>query len=99
MVVGLGLRASLDLDLVGRPTPSLRADWAIVALLVGSTGGVVQARSRLAAVANPGLSGLLVAAWFVLIDAPGWSRSASGCSTSAKGTGASGRARRCASCR
>jgi multicomponent Na+:H+ antiporter subunit A len=45
-------------------------DWAIVLLLVPALGGVVQARSRIAAVGALGLTGFLVAAWFVLHGAP-----------------------------
>jgi multicomponent Na+:H+ antiporter subunit A len=52
------------------PAPSQVADWAVVLLLAGCIGGVIQARSRLAAVATLGLAGFTVAAWFVLLGAP-----------------------------
>jgi multicomponent Na+:H+ antiporter subunit A len=57
-------------DVGGVPAPSERADWAIVILLAGGIAGVVQARSRMAAVAMLGLVGFTVAGWFVLLGAP-----------------------------
>jgi multicomponent Na+:H+ antiporter subunit A len=54
----------------GPAAPSERADWAIVVLLAGGIAGVVQARSRMAAVAMLGLVGFTVAGWFVLLGAP-----------------------------
>ena len=69
-VAGVGVIAAWGLGVSGDPAPSLRADWAVVGLLAISILGVVQARSRLAAVASLGLSGFLVAAWFVLLGAP-----------------------------
>jgi multicomponent Na+:H+ antiporter subunit A len=57
-------------DVGGSPATSERADWAIVVLLAGGIAGVVQARSRMAAVAMLGLTGFTVAGWFVLLGAP-----------------------------
>jgi multicomponent Na+:H+ antiporter subunit A len=54
----------------GPAAPSERADWAVVLLLAAGIAGVVQARSRMAAVAMLGLVGFTVAAWFVLLGAP-----------------------------
>jgi multicomponent Na+:H+ antiporter subunit A len=54
----------------GAPAPSERADWAVVVLLAAGIAGVVQARSRMAAVAMLGLVGFTVAGWFVLLGAP-----------------------------
>jgi multicomponent Na+:H+ antiporter subunit A len=54
----------------GEPAPSERADWAIVLLLAAGIAGVIQARSRMAAVAMLGLVGFTVAGWFVLLGAP-----------------------------
>jgi multicomponent Na+:H+ antiporter subunit A len=67
-----GVAAALVTDLgpLGPPAPSLAADWAVVLLLAGCTIGVVQARSRLAAIATLGLAGFTVAGWFVLLGAP-----------------------------
>jgi multicomponent Na+:H+ antiporter subunit A len=45
-------------------------DWAIVLLIAAGIAGVVQARSRMAAVAMLGLTGFTVAGWFVLLGAP-----------------------------
>lgn len=45
-------------------------DWALVALLAVCVLATAQARSRLAAVTALGLSGFLVAGWFVLLGAP-----------------------------
>jgi len=49
-------------------TPLL--DWALVALIAVAIVGVVQARSRIAAVAALGLTGFLVAGWFAIHGAP-----------------------------
>jgi multicomponent Na+:H+ antiporter subunit A len=57
-------------DVGGAPAPSELADWAIVGLLAAGIAGVVQARSRIAAVAMLGLVGFTVAGWFVLLGAP-----------------------------
>jgi multicomponent Na+:H+ antiporter subunit A len=65
---------ALVLDRVGAadgpPAPWEAADWAIVVLLAGGIAGVVQARSRMAAVAMLGMVGFTVAGWFVLLGAP-----------------------------
>jgi multicomponent Na+:H+ antiporter subunit A len=67
-----GVAAALVTDVgpLGPPAPSLAVDWAVVLLLAGCTIGVVQARSRLAAIATLGLAGFTVAGWFVLLGAP-----------------------------
>jgi multicomponent Na+:H+ antiporter subunit A len=65
-----GAAALTGVDGGDSPAPSFTADWVLVALLAASILGVVQARSRLAAVATLGLSGFLVAGWFVLLGAP-----------------------------
>ncbi len=67
---GLGMLLVTAPEIVGEPAPSLRVDWAVVVLLAGCIGGVIQARSRIAAVATLGLAGFTVAAWFVLLGAP-----------------------------
>jgi multicomponent Na+:H+ antiporter subunit A len=54
----------------GPPAPSLPTDWAVIALLAACIAGVVQARSRLGAIAALGMSGFVVAGWFVLLGAP-----------------------------
>ena len=45
-------------------------DWVLIALIAGAIAGVVQARSRIAAVAALGLTGFLIAGWFALHGAP-----------------------------
>ncbi len=70
LVVGVGLTSRLDLGALGDPAPWLASDWAVVVLLAACIAGVVQARSRLAAVATLGLTGFTVAGWFVLLGAP-----------------------------
>lgn len=67
---GLGMMLAAAPAVTGAPPPSLPVDWAVVLLLAGCIGGVIQARSRLAAIATLGLAGFTVAAWFVLIGAP-----------------------------
>lgn len=59
-----------QLTITGAPAPALPTDWAIVALLAACILGVVQARSRLGAIAALGMSGFVVAGWFVLLGAP-----------------------------
>jgi len=49
-------------------TPPL--DWALIVLIAGAIAGVVQARSRIAAVAALGLTGFLIAGWFAMHGAP-----------------------------
>lgn len=46
------------------------ADWVIVGLLAAGVIGVAQARSRIVAVAMLGLTGFVVAGWFVLLGGP-----------------------------
>jgi multicomponent Na+:H+ antiporter subunit A len=58
------------IDLTGPPAPSLPADWAVVVLVAACIAGVVQARTRLGAVAALGMTGFVVAGWFVLLGAP-----------------------------
>jgi multicomponent Na+:H+ antiporter subunit A len=70
LVIGVGLTSRLDLDALGDPAPWLASDWAVVLLLAACIAGVVQARSRLGAVATLGLTGFTVAGWFVLLGAP-----------------------------
>jgi multicomponent Na+:H+ antiporter subunit A len=70
LVVGIGLTSRIDLTALGDPAPWQAADWAVVMLLAACILGVVQARSRLAAVATLGLTGFTVAGWFVLLGAP-----------------------------
>jgi len=50
------------------PTPPL--DWALLLLIAIAIAGVVQARSRIGAVAALGLTGFLVAGWFAIHGAP-----------------------------
>lgn len=66
-VLALG---AIGVPIVGTLPASGATEWAIVLLLVPALGGVVQARSRIAAVGALGLTGFLVAAWFVLHGAP-----------------------------
>jgi multicomponent Na+:H+ antiporter subunit A len=68
----LGITASTwdALTIAGAPAPALATDWAVVALLAACILGVVQARSRLGAIAALGMSGFVVAGWFVLLGAP-----------------------------
>ena len=68
--VGIVATAGVGLDGLGSPADSQLSDWAVVALLAGSIAGVIQARSRLAAIAMLGLAGFTVALWFVLLGAP-----------------------------
>jgi multicomponent Na+:H+ antiporter subunit A len=70
LVVGIELTSQVELTALGDPAPWLAADWAVVLLLAACILGVVQARSRLAAVATLGLTGFTVAGWFVLLGAP-----------------------------
>jgi multicomponent Na+:H+ antiporter subunit A len=59
-----------QIELTGPAAPSLAADWAVVVLVAGGIAGVVQARTRLGAVAALGMTGFVVAGWFVLLGAP-----------------------------
>jgi multicomponent Na+:H+ antiporter subunit A len=71
LVLAGGVTMAVLTDLPSGPAAgSLPADWAIIVLLAGCIVGVVQARSRLAAVATLGLAGFTVAGWFVLLGAP-----------------------------
>lgn len=67
VLIALGVR---DVAPAGRVPASTPLDWVVIALLASAIVGVVQARSRIAAVAALGLAGFLVAAWFVLHGAP-----------------------------
>jgi multicomponent Na+:H+ antiporter subunit A len=67
LLVARGLREVAPAGVVPASTP---LDWVIIVLLAGAILGVVQARSRIAAVATLGLAGFLVAGWFVLHGAP-----------------------------
>jgi multicomponent Na+:H+ antiporter subunit A len=55
---------------LGGPAPSLAGDSIVIVLLLGAVTAVVVARGRLAAIAALGLSGFVVATWFVLLGAP-----------------------------
>jgi multicomponent Na+:H+ antiporter subunit A len=67
VMLARGLRDGVTAGEVPSSTP---LDWAVIVLLAGAILGVVQARSRIAAVAALGLAGFLVAGWFVLHGAP-----------------------------
>jgi multicomponent Na+:H+ antiporter subunit A len=58
------------IELTSPAAPSLPADWAVVLLVAACILGVVQARSRLGAIAALGMAGFVVAGWFVLLGAP-----------------------------
>ncbi|MFA9446909.1 hydrogen gas-evolving membrane-bound hydrogenase subunit E [Egicoccus sp. AB-alg6-2] len=68
--VGIAATWRVGVADLGEPAPWLPVDWAIVVLLAGCIIGVVQARSRLAAIATLGLAGFTVAGWFILLGAP-----------------------------
>jgi len=70
VLVALLARGVGDVTPVGAVPTSPPIDWALIALLAGAILGLVQARSRIAAVAALGLAGFLVAGWFVLHGAP-----------------------------
>ena len=70
VLVVLLARGSRDVAVVGVVPVSPPIDWALIVLLAGAILGIVQARSRIAAVAALGLAGFLVAGWFVLHGAP-----------------------------
>jgi multicomponent Na+:H+ antiporter subunit A len=59
-----------QIDLAGPPAPSFAADWVVMVLVAACIAGVVQARTRLGAVAALGMTGFVVAGWFVLLGAP-----------------------------
>jgi multicomponent Na+:H+ antiporter subunit A len=61
---------SVDGDALGGPAPSLAGDWIVIALLLGAVTTGVLSRGRLAAIAAVGLTGFVVAVWFVLLGAP-----------------------------
>jgi multicomponent Na+:H+ antiporter subunit A len=66
----LVVRGLTDVRPTGTVPASTPFDWVVIVLLAGAILGVVQARSRIAAVAALGLAGFLVAGWFVLHGAP-----------------------------
>ena len=68
--VGATALGAGGVSVAGTPAASEPSDWALVVLLAASVLAVVQARSRLAAVTALGLTGFLVAGWFVLLGAP-----------------------------
>ena len=70
VLLGAGALRWGELAPAGPPALSQGPDWVIIALLVCSIVGVIQARSRIGAVATLGFTGYLVAAWFVLLGAP-----------------------------
>jgi multicomponent Na+:H+ antiporter subunit A len=70
LLVGVAASTWDALAIEGAPAPALATDWAVVALLAACILGVVQARSRLGAIAALGMSGFVVAGWFVLLGAP-----------------------------
>ena len=70
LLVGVAATARGGIELTGPAAPSLAADWAVVVLVAACIAGVVQARSRLGAVAALGMTGFVVAGWFVLLGAP-----------------------------
>jgi multicomponent Na+:H+ antiporter subunit A len=70
LLVAVAAVSSGRLELTGPPAPSLPADWAVVLLVGACIAGVVQARTRLGAVAALGMTGFVVAGWFVLVGAP-----------------------------
>ena len=70
LLLGVGAVAWPAVTVTGPPAPSLATDWAVVALLTACILGTIQARSRLGAIAALGMTGFLVAGWFVLLGAP-----------------------------
>jgi multicomponent Na+:H+ antiporter subunit A len=70
VLLALLMRGLRTVGPLGVVPASTSLDWVIIALLAGAILGVVQARSRIAAVAALGLVGFLVASWFVLHGAP-----------------------------
>jgi multicomponent Na+:H+ antiporter subunit A len=70
LLVGVAAVSFGDLSVPAEPAPSLPTDWAVVLLLAACIAGVVQARSRLGAIAALGMTGFVVAGWFVLLGAP-----------------------------
>jgi multicomponent Na+:H+ antiporter subunit A len=70
LAVALVATATTGVAVGGEPAPSFAADWAVVVLIGACIAGVVQARSRLGAIAALGMAGFLVAGWFVLLGAP-----------------------------
>ena len=67
LLMGLALLTESPSGIVPATPP---IDWALILLIAGAVAGVVQARSRIAAVAALGLTGFLVAGWFALHGAP-----------------------------
>ncbi len=70
LVLGVGAATWPAVTITGPPAPSQATDWAVVALLTACILGTIQARSRLGAIAALGMTGFLVAGWFVLLGAP-----------------------------
>ncbi len=70
VLVMLLARGARDVSAAGVVPASPAIDWALIMLLAGAILGIVQAQSRIAAVAALGLAGFLVAGWFVLHGAP-----------------------------
>ncbi|MFY1637509.1 hydrogen gas-evolving membrane-bound hydrogenase subunit E [Solwaraspora sp. WMMB335] len=72
MLVVLGAGAAYALR--GLPpwpgAPAGRADWPVLVLVAAALAGIVLARSALAAIALLGLTGLVMATWFLLAGAP-----------------------------
>ncbi|MGI8875312.1 MAG: hydrogen gas-evolving membrane-bound hydrogenase subunit E [Egibacteraceae bacterium] len=54
----------------GTPPAAMGADWGVAALMACAVFGVAVAGNRLAAVALLGVTGFLVAIWYVLLGAP-----------------------------
>lgn len=63
-------RSLLTVTPAGVLPASAPLDWVLIGLIAGAIFGVVQARSRIAAVAALGLTGFLIAGWFALHGAP-----------------------------
>ncbi|MEY3019877.1 MAG: hypothetical protein RLZZ272_861, partial [Actinomycetota bacterium] len=68
--VGVLVIGAARAPIVGTLPAGGASEWTVVALLVLALAGVVQARSRIGAVGALGLTGFLVAVWFVLHGAP-----------------------------
>lgn len=69
-MLAVGVLAVATVPVVGSVARGDALEWTLIGLLAVALGGVVQARSRVAAVGTLGLTGFLVATWFVLHGAP-----------------------------
>jgi multicomponent Na+:H+ antiporter subunit A len=70
LVLGAGAATWPAVAIDAPPAPSLATDWAVVVLVAACVLGTIQAGSRLGAIAALGMTGFVVAGWFVLLGAP-----------------------------